>query len=410
MSDRRSFLKDVSCSMIGLPLIPHLAGMDKIDWTQWADIKDQYPMNKEGLLNFNCGSAGVQPTFVLESFKAHQRALSAFAPYEVYEQHKSQVLISRQRLADLINADPAELALVRNTTEGINAVLFGIQWKSGDEILISEVDYPLVWNTAKVLEARYQVVIKTISVNTAVDSDAQIIQKYKKMLSSRTRLLITTHVTHREGHVMPVSELSALGKQHGVEVLVDGAHGVGHIQVDLKEIGCQYYATSLHKWLSAPLGTGLLYVQKDKIAALIPPTSFGEGQVDSIDKFMSIGTFAFEKWMALESVLDFQDKIGLDSKSARLRAMSTKFRTDLGKISQLTLASNQENCGGVTAFRCDNTNNSKLHGRLHNEYGCHLKKVGVGKSQRLFLRASFNLHLDDRDIDYLVESIKAIIS
>ena len=409
MSDRRSFLRDVSYSVMGLPLVSHLASMEPIDWSDWAKIKEQYPSNNKGLRNYNCGSAGIQPKVVLEAFKSYQKALSAYAPYEVYEKHKVQVNHCRQRLADLVNAESEEIALVRNTTEAINAVLYGIVWQKDDEILISEVDYPLVWNTVNALKSRYGIIIKTVKANVAKDSDAQIIQNYKKNLTPKSKLILATQVTHREGHIMPVGALSALGRQHGVEVLIDGAHAFGQLEVDVRSIGCQYYATSLHKWLSAPLGTGMLYVQKDRIASLLPPTSYDSNQIDSIDKFMMIGTFAFEKWMTLETVLDFQDRIGLETKRDRLNMMSTRFRMQLAEIPDVTLASNQSDCGGITAFRIESTNNAHLFKNLQKDYGCHIKKVGMYKTKILFLRTSFNLHLDESDVDYLVDSIKACI-
>ena len=234
----------MSYSMMGLPLLSHLSSLESVDWSDWKEIKNLYARNDKGLINYNCGSAGIQPLIVLEAFKGNQKRLSAYAPYEIFGKYQPLIKNSIQRLADLIKADSEEIALVRNTTEAINAVLYGIQWNPGDEILISSADYPLVWNTVNVLESRFQITIKTIKVKTEKDSNAQIVQRYKNGLSAKTRLLIATHITHREGHIMPVSDLSALGKQYGIDVLIDGAHGVGQIEVDVKSIGCQYYATS----------------------------------------------------------------------------------------------------------------------------------------------------------------------
>lgn len=403
MSNRRSFIKGLSVTFAGLPLSSQLTRLQSTDWSNWSDISTLYPQDTAGRLNFNCGSAGVQPTVVLESMGAHQRALSAFAPYEIYEQHKDTIDKSKLRLAELINVNKEQVALVRNTTAAINDVLYGIQWREGDEVVISTVDYPSVWNTLKTLQQRYGIGINTVRLDLNQDSEQAIVNGYRTKISNKTRLIIATHVTHREGQLMPVALISALGKGLGIDVLIDGAHAVGHIKVDVQQIGCQYYATSLHKWLSAPLGCGLLYVQKDKIASLYPPTSYAASQQELMDKFTWIGTFAFEKWMTLDTVLDFQDSIGLENKSTRLRAMSTRFREGLAGIPGLIIAGNQKDYGGITAFRVEGINNSKLHNQLMEDYGFHVKKVGIQKV--LYNRASFNLHLTDSQVDDLIAAI-----
>ncbi len=407
MSNRRSFLKGLSYSFAGLPLGSHLARLQSIDWADWADISTLYPRNASGLINFNCGSAGVQPTIVLDSVAAHQKALSAFAPYEVYAHHQDIIDHSKLRLAQLINVNVENIALVRNTTEAINDVLFGILWNKDDEVVISTVDYPSVWNSLKTLKKRYGIVIRTVLLDLNEDSEQDIVNGYRAKINKRTRLIIAAHVTHREGQIMPVAKISTLANAHNIDVLIDGAHAVGHFAIDVQKIGCQYYATSLHKWLSAPLGCGLLYVQKDKIASLYPPTSYAANQQDLIDKFTWIGTFAFEKWMTLDTVLDFQDSIGLTAKSIRLRAMSTRFREGLAEIPEIIFAGNQKDYGGITAFRIEGQNNSKVFSQLMDDYGFHLKKVGIQKV--LYNRASFNLHLTDMQVDDLIAAIIEVV-
>lgn len=409
MSSRRSFIKGLSYSVAGLPLAGQLARLQATDWSDWLDITGLYPENNLGKINFNCGSAGVQPIVVLEVFKQHQRALAAYAPYEVYAEHHDIIELSKRRLAANVNVEPEEIALVRNTTEAINHILYGILWKKGDEIVISNVDYPSVWNTVRRLKSRYGVVIRKVSLDLNLDNEATIVSRYEAAVSKKTKLLIGTHMTHREGQIMPVAKISAIGTNYGVDVLIDGAHAVGHFPIDIKSIGCQYYATSLHKWLSAPLGSGMIYVQQESIGALHPPTSYAPAQQNNMSKFSMIGTFAFEKWMTLNTVLDFQDNIGIEAKAQRLRAMSTRFRQGLADVPELIFAGNQKDYGGINAFRVTSINNAKLKTHLMDNYGFHIKKVGVGDEQILFLRASFNLHLTDQNVDDLVMGIKQYV-
>jgi len=404
MPDRRDFLKKLSLATT-ITTVGSARGLIKdLSTEKWLQVKKQYLREAKGPINFNTGSAGIMPLPVLSAYQRNLEELHSGAPYEVSDNHATQVSDAMKRLVELIKASEGRLALMPNTTAAINAILYGIFWNEGDEIIYSNVDYPLVHNTIRLLEYKYGIVPKRIELDLQSDDVSAILAKYAKAYTAKSRLTLITHMTHKEGHIMPVQQLIAQAQEHGSETLLDGAHSAGQFEFSLQELGCDYYATSLHKWLSAPLGTGLLYVKETSLKDLSPPMSYNPDMQDRMSMFTVHGTSAFQNAMTLGATLDFQQGLGFKVKENRLREMKTYFRAGLAEQRGVEIITDAVASCGICSFHIIGKSKRSLIKRFEEEHNIHIKYTSY-PGKRGFFRASLNLNLDESDIDLLLASI-----
>lgn len=233
----------------------------------------------------------------------------------------------RRRLARLVNVAPDEIALTRGTTEGVNIVISGLRLKRGDEIVACDYDYGSMLNILRQRAARDGIVVQTVPLQWPIEDQRAIVNAYTAAITPRTRAIFCSHVIDAFGHIMPVQEIVRVAKDRGLQTIVDGALGFGHVKVDLEALSCDYYATSLHKWLAAPLGTGFLYVRRDRIADLWPLFGNGQPESDDIRKFESIGQHPQSSIAAIGPALDFYEAVGIERKQARLHYLK-RYWTD----------------------------------------------------------------------------------
>ncbi len=224
----------------------------------------------------------------------------------------------RDRLARLLRCDTQEVALTRNTTEGLNIVAHGLDLRAGDEVLLSPFERTYAAVALRNRVERDGIVLREVELEVP-PTDQGVVTAFRDAIGPRTRLIVVSHVADSWGFVLPIRELSALAHERGIQVLVDGALSFGHLKVDVSELGCDYFATSLHKWLGAPFGTGLLFVRKSRLADLWPLYGTPEPKVADPRKFERIGTRSGPTIAAIGQALDFYESIGPARKAARLR-------------------------------------------------------------------------------------------
>jgi selenocysteine lyase/cysteine desulfurase len=224
----------------------------------------------------------------------------------------------RVELAREYQCDPEELALVRNASEGLEICQLGIDLAEGDEILTTNQDYPRMLATFRQRERREGVKLVLISIPTPCTDPAEIVARFERAITPRTKLMLACHMINLTGQILPVRELAALARRRGVPLIVDGAHALAHFPFTLAELECDYYATSLHKWMAAPIGTGLLYVRREKIAGLWPLMGAPAEMAGDIRKFEEIGTNPVGHRLAIGDALAFHREVGPARKAARL--------------------------------------------------------------------------------------------
>ncbi len=285
----------------------------------WQQIRTAYTLPKD-FIHLENGYYSMASNEVLEKYQAHIRAVNAVSSYYMRTRQFDDKLMVRKQLADLLGCSVAEVIITRNTTESLDTIIAGFDWKAGDEAIMAEHDYGAMLDMFKLQAKRYGLVNKMVRVPLHPSSDEEIVALYENAITPNTRLLMVCHVINITGQILPIKKITAMAHRHGVEVMVDGAHAFGQLQFKIEDLGgCDYYGTSLHKWLGNPLGAGLLYVRKDnikKLWQLFGDMGFGD---DDIRKLNHTGTHPVATDLALQDAIAFHQKIGIERKQERLR-------------------------------------------------------------------------------------------
>jgi selenocysteine lyase/cysteine desulfurase len=304
----------IASGSMGLPERAQ-ARMGGDDEQFWAEIALEYDLDDRYTV-LNGGGNNPLPRRVTSALLRYQQ-MAASQPRPFNYQFISYRDEHRRRLARLFGCKPGELALTRNTTEGLNTVARGLAFERGDRVLLSPFEEHYAYRAFEPLATRYGVELKVVDLPVAPTAE-QVVSAFARELTPRTRLLVASHIVDSWGYVLPVAELAKLAHDAGARLLVDGALSFGHIPVDVQQLGCDYFATSLHKWLNAPLGTGVLFVREDRIEELWPLYGV-RGESGDIRKFESIGTRDGAAIAAIGQAIDFYELIGPERKAERLR-------------------------------------------------------------------------------------------
>lgn len=345
--DKRTFLKSsaalglsslVSFDSLGNWLTKHehhsaerLAREDDF----WLGLRNGYRL-KPDYINLENGYYCFVPTETLEKYIEHIREVNYEGSYymrTVQTENKKKVIA---RLADVAGCLPEEMALTRNTTESLDTVINGISWRPGDEAVMAEQDYGSIVNMFKLMEKRYGIVNRIISVPNHPASDDEIVSLYRNAITPKTRLLLVSHMVNITGQILPIKKICDMAHARQVEVLVDGAHTFGHLQFNIPDLGCDYYGASLHKWLSVPLGSGILYVRQGKAQGLW--SLMADWQMkDDITHLAHTGTHPVATDLTVLDAIEFYQKIGPERKEARLRYLQNYWTSRVQKIKDVVL-------------------------------------------------------------------------
>jgi selenocysteine lyase/cysteine desulfurase len=245
---------------------------------------------------------------------------------------------TRDKLADMAGCSPKELCITRNTTESLDTVIAGYDWKPGDEAVMAEQDYGHMLAQFRLQARRFGTVNRVVSLPVDPTSDDEIVQLYASVISPRTRLLLVPHMVNITGQILPVRKIVDMAHARGADVLVDGAHAFAHFEYKIPDLGCDYYGASLHKWLGCPLGTGLLYVRRDRIPTLWP--IYGDWRMTddaNIMKLNHTGTHPVHTDLAIADAIAFHNAIGTSRKAARLRYLQHYWTSKVRGTSNVVL-------------------------------------------------------------------------
>jgi len=293
------------------------------DETFWGAIRAKYRL-KPDYINLESGYYTIQATPVLEAFIAKVREINYQGSYYLRTTMVPDKAAIRDKLAAIAGCAPGELCITRNTTEAIDTVVSGYDWKSGDEAVMAEQDYGHMLAQFRLMARRHGIINRVVSVPPDPKTDDEVVRIYAAAITPRTRLLMVSHMINVTGQILPVRKICDMAHARGVDVLVDGAHAFAHFDFKIPDLGGDYYAASLHKWLGCPLGTGILYVRRDKIPALWP--IYGDWRMtDDADimKLNHTGTHPVHTDLAIDDAIAFHEMIGIKRKEARLRYLQT---------------------------------------------------------------------------------------
>jgi len=306
------------------------------DEAYWREIQQAFTVNR-GYLNLNNGGVCPSPRVVQEAMKRYLDLSNEAPVYTMWQLLEPQVESVRRGLARDFGCDPEEMAITRNASEALEAVQLGLDLKPGDEILTTTHDYPRMLTTWRQRERRDGVVLKTIPFPVPPPSLDDLYQRFERAVTPRTKVILVCHITNLTGQIFPVARICRMARARGIEAIVDGAHAFAHFPFKLEDLDCDYYGTSLHKWLFAPHGTGFLYVRRSKIGKLWPLMAAEKKQDEDIRKFEEIGTHPAANHNAIAEALVFHHGIGIERKAARLRYLRDRFLRRLAKAPRVRI-------------------------------------------------------------------------
>ncbi len=283
----------------------------------WFTIQEAFTVDRS-LVNLNNGGVSPAPAVVQESMRRYLEISNLAPAYHMWQVLEPQRETVRTRLAATFGCSAEEMAITRNASEGLQICQLGLDLKPGDEVLTSTQDYGRMLTTFDQRARRDGIVVKKVVLPVPAEDPGEVVEIYRRALTERTRLLLMCHMINLTGQILPVAEVVAMARRHGVPVVVDGAHAFAHFPYQRDELGVDYYATSLHKWLFAPHGTGFLYVRKELIPGLWPMMAAPATLDGDIRKFEEIGTHPAANALAIADALTFHEGIGGERKAARL--------------------------------------------------------------------------------------------
>jgi isopenicillin-N epimerase len=294
------------------------------DEDYWAEIRQAYTIDRN-VINLNNGHVGPWPKPVQDALRQYMEYTEMGPYHTMINTLERQVEMVRRRLAAAAGCDTEEMAITRNASESLENAQYGIDLKPGDEVLTTNQDYGRMLETFGQRQRREGIVLKTISFPVPPPSMDDLYNRFERAVTPKTKLILVCHITNRTGQIFPIQRICQMAHARGIPVIVDGAHAFSHFPFKISDLDCDYYGVSLHKWTGAPIGTGFLYVRKERIAATWSLMASSSTQASDIRKFEEIGTHPAAHHNAISAALIFNEGIGIDRKAARLRYLRDRW-------------------------------------------------------------------------------------
>src|SRR5215469_10974653 len=297
----------------------------------WSVIQRAYSVSPQ-IINLNNGGVSPAPIVVQQAVERYNQMTNegpSYFMWQILDQGREPL---RQKLARLAGTSAEEIAIDRNATEALNTIIFGLPLKAGDEVVGSKQDYPNMMNAYRQRADRDGIVYKQISFDFPIEDNAAIVKAYEQMMTPKTKLVHITHMVNWVGQLMPAREIADMAHARGAEVIVDGAHSFGLMDFKIAELHCDYFGTSLHKFLSAPIGSGMMWVKKDKIEKLWPLTCYGDPHSADIRKFEALGTRSFPIEQGIGEAINFHEAIGSKRKQERIFYLKNYWATRVKEV------------------------------------------------------------------------------
>ena len=306
------------------------------DESYWRDVQQAFTVSRS-LIDLNNGFTCPSPKVVTDSLIDYIWQQEESPSYVVARLLPPRVETVRQALARLFGCDPEEIAIVRNTSEAMEILLLGLDLKSGDEVVTTTQDYGRMRTTLDQRRRREGIDIKYITIPVPARTDEEMIEAFRRAVSAKTRMILMSHQINLTGQIVPVKAVCEIARERGIPVMVDGAHSFAQFDFKRDDLGCDYFGTSLHKWLLAPKGTGMLYVRREKIEGLWPMMAAPESMNADIRKFEEIGTHSLAPYLAIGEAIAFHNSIGGKRKEARLRYLKDYWAKKLMELPNVRL-------------------------------------------------------------------------
>jgi selenocysteine lyase/cysteine desulfurase len=377
------------------------------DEDYWAVIQRGYSSSTQ-IINLNNGGVSPSPIVVQQAVERYNQMTNegpSYFMWQILDQGREPL---RQSLARLAGCSAEEIAINRNSTEALNTIIYGLPLKSGDEVIGCKFDYPNMMNAYRQRGEREGIVYKQVTFDFPVEDVAAIVKVYEDAITPQTKLIHVTHVVNWMGQIMPVREIADMAHKHGIEVICDGAHSFGLIDYKIPDLHCDYFGTSLHKFLSAPIGSGMMWVKQDKIAKLWPLTCYGDPKSPNIRKFEALGTRSFPIEQGIGEAINFHEAIGSRRKQERIHYLKAYWATRAKEIPGVKLHTSLDprfSCA-ICAVSVDGLTPSQLMTTLFDKYKIHT--VGIDYETVHAIRVTPHVYTRIAELDTFVGALGEI--
>jgi selenocysteine lyase/cysteine desulfurase len=426
MANRRTFVKQAGALAGGLTLsglitpaigkdfnfgdflqrnVPGAMGSNMNDEDFWNWVKESFTVSNTPI-NLNNGGVSPQPKVVQDM---HEKYLSmcnegpSYYMWRILDQGREPL---RTKLAELSGCSADEIAINRNTTEALNTVIFGLNLKPGDEIVLTKQDYPNMINAWKQREKRDGIKLVWLNLELPIENEDAIVKQFTSAFTNRTKLVHITHIINWTGQILPAKAIARAAHEKGIEVLVDGAHTFAHLEYHIPDLECDYFGTSLHKWLCAPFGSGMLYIKKDKIKEIWPLLGSDKPDSDDIRKFENLGTRSFASEMSISTAIDFHYTIGAKRKEDRLRYLKNYWVEKVHKVPGVRIHTSlkPEFSCALALFSIDGMTAGEVENTLMTKYRIHTSPINWENIHGV--RVTPSVYTSTRELDILAHAIE----
>ena len=413
--DKRNFIKTLGALSVSslvsaseltkIKSVSHSLPKTRSDEELWATIRSHYTL-KDDYINLESGYYSIIPNPVLEHFIKHVRHVNIEGSYYMrndLKKNKDRVI---SELANLVGSTSDQIAITRNTTESLDLVISGFQWEKGDEAIYAKQDYGSMKEMFEQISSRYGVKNKIVSVPNHPKNDEEIVSIYESQITDKTKLIMVCHMINITGQILPIKKICEMAHSYGVEVMVDGAHCVGHFDFSIDEFNCDYYGSSLHKWLATPLGAGLLYVNRNNTHKIWPLLANGNTNKNDIKRLNHIGTHPVHTDLAISNSIDYTNWIGMKKKEKRMRYLQRYWSDKLRSIENVIVNTPEDldrSCG-IGNVGLSNMSPSAMSKVLFEKYK--IFTVAIDYANVKGCRISPNIFTTTYELDQFVIAVK----
>ena len=419
--NKREFLKNVSLAAVGLPFIrtsfstslntlKHLSpNQIAIEENFWLQVRKDYSL-KPDYINLESGYYNIIPNPTLNHMIDHARMVNYEGSYYMRTVQWDQKNAMAAKLAKVVGTSAKNLIITRNTTESLDMVIKGMNWKKGDEAVYAKQDYGAMKMMFEQVSRRYGTKNIIVSVPNHPTSDEEIVRIYQNAITSRTKLLMVCHMVNITGQILPIKKICQMAHKKGVQVMVDGAHCVGHFQFKIDDLECDYYGSSLHKWLAVPLGTGMLYVRDKHIDNLWPVFAEHHREPGDIARLNHVGTHPVYHDLSIENAIEYYAMLGAERKEARLRYLQEYWSSKVRTHPNIVVNTPKESfrACGIANVGLKNLKPHELAKQLMDRY--QIFTVAIDYANVQGCRISPNVFTTTQELDVFVKALQELAS
>lgn len=375
----------------------------------WSVIRSGYKL-KPDYINLENGYYNFLPENILDAYIKNIREVNYQGPYYMRTVQGDNKKKANAALAELAGCTAEELVITRNTTESLDTIIGGFPWQAGDEAVMAAQDYGAMLDMFTLVGKRHGVVNKVISLPHNPKSDEELVQRYANAITPKTKLLMVCHVVNITGQVMPVKKICDMAHSKGVQVLVDGAHAFAQLNFKIPELNCDYYGASLHKWLSVPLGAGLLYIKKEHIQKTWPLLGPSEGEDKSIARLNHTGTHPVATDITIPYAIEHYKMIGAERKQARLQYLQQYWLKQVKQLPNIIINTPDDpaRCCAIANVGVKGMKPADLAASLLNKYKIYTVAIDRPEANVQGCRITPNLYTTTKELDTLVAALKEL--